>query len=171
MRLLPRTIAIMNIGFNSSPTPIYGAGPVNPQMAIDARAKDTSGTTDGVANVRPMSVAWAPALFVNAAADPSKGLTSDEFSTELSKVGVDEDTAKKLFDSFDKSKDGTLSMDEFVDGVTADNASGHSRFQDLALSYASNQTSMNALMDKGSDAIDEYWGAIRDKSKSLIATA
>ncbi|MDB6145183.1 MAG: hypothetical protein JWP80_4227 [Pseudomonas sp.] len=161
----------MHIGFNSSPTPIYGAAPVNPKMATDARAKVSSGTTDGVANVRPLSVVWAPAFFVNAAADPDKGLTSDEFASELSGVGVDADEAKKLFDSFDKSKDGSLSMNEFVDGVTADNASGKSRFQDLAMSYATNETAMNALMDKGGTAVDQYWNGIGDKSKSLIATA
>lgn len=165
----------MHIGFNSSPTPIYGgAGPVNPKMATDAKANASAfaaETTDGVANVRPLSVAWAPVTFVQADADGNNGLTSDEFAQELSRVGVGADVAKKLFDGFDKSKDGSLSMNEFVDGVTADNTSGSSTFQDLAASYETDESAMTSFMNKGSAAASQYWNGIRDSAKSLLAIA
>lgn len=163
----------MHIGFNSTATPIYGAT-VNPKMATDAKANAAAfaaGTTDGVANVRPISVAWAPGTFVEADADGSNGLTSDEFAQELSRVGVGADVAKKLFDSFDKSKDGSVSMNEFVDGVTADNASGSSTFQDLAATYETDEATLTSFMNKGSGAVDNYWNTIREKAKSLLAIA
>lgn len=163
----------MHIGFNSTPTPIYGAT-VNPKMATDAKANAAAfaaGTTDGVANVRPLSVAWAPATYANSDTDGSDGLTIDEFTKELSRAGVDADTAKKLFSSFDKSNDGSVSMDEFVDGVTADNAKGSSTFQDLAMTYALDETAYLSFTNKGAAATDKYWNGVRDNAKSLIATA
>lgn len=165
----------MNIGFNSSPTLIYGgAGPVNPKTATDAKANASayaSETTNGVANVRPMSVAWAPETFVQADADSNNGLTSDEFAQELSRDGVVADVAKKLFESFDKSKDGRLSMNEFVDGVAADNASGSSTFQDLAASNETEEATMTSFLNKGSGAADQYWSGIRDSANTLLAIA
>lgn len=164
----------MHLGFNSTATPIYGVGTVNPKMAADAKANYSayaSGTTDGVANVRSISVAWAPATFVQADADGNNGLTTDEFAQELSRVGVGADVAKKLFASFDKSRDGTLSMNEFVDGVTADNASGSSTFQDLAASYETDEATLTSFLNKGSAGAAQYWNSIRDNAKSLLAIA
>lgn len=173
----------MHLGFNSAATPIYGVGPVNPNIIKKLEAP--AGTTDGVANARPISVAWAPEIFVQADADGNNGLTSDEFAKELSRTGVDADVAKKLFDSFDKSKDGSLSMKEFVDGVTADNASdvdgvtgsgvtaasGGSTFQKLAESYETNDAVMTSFLNKGSAAADQYWNGVRNNAKSLLAIA
>jgi Ca2+-binding EF-hand superfamily protein len=94
-----------------------------------------------------------------------------EFAQQLSRVGVGADVARKLFDSFDKSKDGSLSMNEFVDGVTADNASGSSTFQDLAASNETDEATMTSFLNKGSGAADQYWNGIRGNAKSLLAIA
>ncbi|WP_397448243.1 EF-hand domain-containing protein [Pseudomonas sp. NA-150] len=156
----------------SVPTPIYGVPRITkvPAPPSDSPASGSGPATSvtlsskaqSAYGVRSFGVVWAPGMFDAADTDKSNGLNISEFATELGRVGVDADEAKKLFDSFDKSKDGTVSMDEFVDGVIADNATNtNSSFQSLALSYMSDDTTMKSFMTNESPTIDQYWNKVR----------
>jgi Ca2+-binding EF-hand superfamily protein len=74
-------------------------------------------------------------MFFQANTSKNEKLTSSEFADQLKRVGVSAETASKLFKTFDTSKDGSLSVDEYVAGVRSINSSGNTMFSDLMNSY------------------------------------
>lgn len=70
----------------------------------------------------PLTVVWSPNLFNEADSDSDGELTLDEFSKQLSQVGVREDDAEKLFNSFKKTEGNTLSLNEYMDGINTSDA-------------------------------------------------
>ncbi|MFT4436524.1 EF-hand domain-containing protein [Caballeronia sp. 15715] len=115
----------------------------------------------------PLAVAWAPQLFVQADTDNDNKLTGSEFVNLMKRAGMATDAAQALFQSFDVSKDGTLSMSEFVQGVAADQASGSTVFDKVIDSYAvsqngeSNPQSMQSFLSAGQGAAEQYWALRR----------
>jgi hypothetical protein len=112
----------------------------------------------------PLSVAWAPQLFVKGDQDGDNKLSLEEFSGLVKMAGVNSDDAKKLFDNFSKSDDGTLSVQDFVDGVRSSVNSGDKVFDHVFDSFLKTQegkfddTSYQAFMQQGGEAASQYWG-------------
>lgn len=115
----------------------------------------------------PLSVAWAPQMFVKADADNSSGVTADEFGKLLAQADVTSDQASALFSSFDTSQDGVLSVDEFVAGVQGQENSGTKTFENLLSSIVKNSDgSLNnqaaqAFLAQGEAVADRYWSGKR----------
>lgn len=65
-------------------------------------------------SVIPLTEAWGPQMFFQANTSKNEKLTSSEFADQLKRIGVSVETASKLFKTFDTSKDGGLSVDEYV---------------------------------------------------------
>ncbi|OCX25490.1 hypothetical protein BBI10_02020 [Pseudomonas graminis] len=106
----------------------------------------------------PLSEAWGPQLLVQGDKDKDNKLSISEFANQLKRVGVSLNTAKKLFESFDVSNSGTLSVDEFVAGIKSYNATGGNIFHDFARSYTQDDQSATAFLREGLSAGNAYWG-------------
>ena len=115
----------------------------------------------------PLAVAWAPQLFVQADADHDNKLTGTEFANLMKRGGMTTAAAQTLFQSFDLSNDGTLSMNEFVQGVAAVQASGNTAFGKVIDSYTTsqdgnlNQQSMQNFLSAGQSEAEKYWALRR----------
>jgi len=115
----------------------------------------------------PLSVAWAPQLFVQADADQDSKLSGGEFEALMKRVGVTTEAAQTLFNSFDASNDGSLSMSEFVQGVAATQASGNPVFDKVIDSYTVqqngnlNQQAMQDFLSAGEAEAEKYWALRR----------
>ncbi|WP_295996998.1 EF-hand domain-containing protein [Rugamonas sp.] len=140
------TAAYTNIANNSASAKAAAKDAAAPAPADDQPAStivtlsngQTSKVVEGDVNsliATPLTIAWAPETFVQGDTDRNQSLNATEFATQLKRVGVSAETAQKLFASFDTSKDGTLSIDEFVQGVKANYASGDTLFTKLVDSY------------------------------------
>jgi len=103
----------------------------------------------------PLAIAWAPQLMAQADTDKDSRLDSGEFTRLLQRAGVNADQAEKLFQSFDSSQDGKLTVDEFVDGVTQQVNDNNPLFQKLIDSYtrnpdgSNNESAVNAFLAQG----------------------
>ncbi len=117
----------------------------------------------GKLSMIPMSSLTAPQIFVKTDQDGDGKINFKEFSEQLKRTGTSEAAAKVLFDSFKKSKGGTISLDDFVDGVVAANKNGSSVFQDLYSSYVSGSdgkfdiATSDAFMASGGSVVTDYF--------------
>ena len=157
-----------------------GASKGNQPQDSSSAAKQTStvvtlsnGQTSSVTSASggltgtPLSVAWAPQMFAKADTDNSTGVTADEFGKLLTQAGITSDQASALFSSFDTSKDGVVSVDEFVAGVQSQENTGSKTFENLLHSIVDNSDgSLNgqatdAFLAQGSAVADRYWAGKR----------
>ncbi|MFJ3524254.1 EF-hand domain-containing protein [Pseudomonas sp. NPDC090203] len=110
----------------------------------------------------PLSEAWAPQLFVRAGGGGGK-LDVDQFSKQLAVVGVDAARAKSMFKDFDKSGDGTLSVDEYYEGIKAGGEKYTVLFQSLIDAYTRNadgsasEEKTNQFLAEGSAMATKFW--------------
>jgi Ca2+-binding EF-hand superfamily protein len=119
----------------------------------------------------PLTVAWAPQLFVQADANRDNQLTVGEFTDQLSRIGETADTAKALFSKFDTDDDGKLSIDEFVHGVQSNVATGGGAlFSRLIDFYTVNPNDkddkqpLNDFLAAGLAVANAYWSKTRTSS-------
>jgi hypothetical protein len=118
----------------TSPAPTPASSPstiVTLSDGSESNVTEYSGKLSGT----PLAVAWAPQMLVQADANKDEQLDSAEFAQQLERAGVTVDEAKKMFASFDKSADGALSVDEYVQGVKDSIAHGSQLFAGLSDLY------------------------------------
>lgn len=110
----------------------------------------------------PLSEAWAPQLFVRAGGAGGK-LDLDQFSKQLAIVGVDSARAKSMFKDFDASGDGSLSVDEYYEGIKAGGEKYKDLFQSLIDSYtrnadgSANEQKTNQFLAEGLALATKFW--------------
>jgi Ca2+-binding EF-hand superfamily protein len=175
-------MSIGKINESSSPYPAIGAkskaadseavAPVKPSTAGSSSSTIVTlssgaisavdeGSTTGLVGV-PLAAAWAPQMLVQGDTNKDEQLDTDEFAAQLERAGLAAEQAKKLFDSFDTSSDGILSVDEFVDGVKASIDSGDTLFSKLADSYTRdadgnlNSSALKDFLEKGRALAEKY---------------
>jgi len=135
---------------------------------ISQQTMTATNTTTGAAENQtmqsmPLAVAWAPQMFSQGDQNNDDSLSPDEFQAQLARVGVSADAAKQLFQTFDTSKDGQVSLSEFVTGVSNSIASGSHVFNDLMDSYTRdsngnlNKAAMDNFLSTGLDAANTFW--------------
>lgn len=130
-------------------------------LSNGANSSVKEGSVTGL-SATPLAAAWAPQMLVQGDLNKDAQLDTKEFAVQLKRVGIDTQEAQKLFDSFDTSSDGLLSIDEFAKGVKASIDSGVGVFTTLANSYthdAAGNFDAAALGDflaKGQALADKY---------------
>jgi hypothetical protein len=136
----PSTVVTLSSGASSS--------------VIEGSATGLSGT--------PLAAAWAPQMLVQGDLNQDEQLDTVEFAAQLHRAGVAAQEAQKLFDSFDTSSNGSLSIDEFVNGVKASIDGGDQLFSTLADSYIRdaggklNAAALNDFLEKGRALAEKY---------------
>lgn len=115
----------------------------------------------------PLSVAWAPQLLAKGDQNGDNKLDFKEFSGIVKLGGMSSDDAQKLFDTFKKGKDGTVSVDDFVSGVQAAEKSGNPIFTKAIGSFLNDANGQmmdgayQQFMAQGSALATQYWAAHR----------
>jgi Ca2+-binding EF-hand superfamily protein len=116
-------------------------------------------------SVIPLTEAWGPQMFFQANTSKTEKLTSSEFADQLKRIGVSTESASKLFRTFDMSKDGSLSVDEYVAGIRSINASGNTMFSDLMYSYTRSpdgkvdNAAEDSFLQQGGALATKYWSS------------
>jgi hypothetical protein len=116
----------------------------------------------GTLAATPLAAAWAPQTLVAGDHNQDQQLSESEFADQLERVGISADAARKLFASFDMSRDDSVDVDEFVKGVGKDVASGSTVFTQLIDSYVNNpsgsvdQQAMGDFLRKGAALARQY---------------
>ncbi|WP_397453055.1 EF-hand domain-containing protein [Pseudomonas sp. NA-150] len=111
----------------------------------------------------PLTEAWGPQMFFQADTSKNEKLTSTEFADQLKRIGVSAETASKLFKTFDTSKDGKLSVDEYVAGIRSVSSGGNTMFSDLMNSYIRSpngqidSTAEDNFLKQGNALATKYW--------------
>lgn len=109
----------------------------------------------------PLSEAWAPQLFVQAGG--GKDLDLSHFVKQLNRAGVSDANAQIMFKTFDKSGDGSLSLDEYYAGIKSGGIQNTELFQRLIDTYTRNadgsvnDTSTNQFLAQGLAVATAFW--------------
>ncbi|WP_460091720.1 EF-hand domain-containing protein [Pseudomonas sp. S2_E02] len=109
----------------------------------------------------PLSEAWAPQLFVQAGG--GKDLDRSHFVKQLNRAGVSDANAQIMFKTFDKSGDGSLSLDEYYAGIKSGGSQNTELFQRLIDTYTRNadgsvnDTSTNQFLAQGLAVATAFW--------------
>lgn len=117
----------------------------------------------------PMSVAWAPQLLVKGDSDGDRKLSFKEFAGIMRMAGMSQNDAAGLFAKFNHGKDGAVSVEDFVEGVSAAEASGNDVFTRVIQSFLNDaegkmdDEAYKKFMAQGSEVADRYWGQHRHK--------
>jgi Ca2+-binding EF-hand superfamily protein len=146
----------------AEPTNVSTPSPATTVVWGERPASEISLYTGTVSSL-PISVTAAPQLFVQADKDHDNALSLEEFKNQLKRVGVSSEAATQLFNSLNTSKGKNLSLDDFVNGVVSTNKAGNSVFQDLYVSYTTDEDGkfdmaiFNSLMAQGESVAGQYW--------------
>jgi Ca2+-binding EF-hand superfamily protein len=129
----------------------------------------SDGTTSTVVEADPSSLQatplaqlWSPQMFVQGDQNQDTQIDEEEFGQQLARVGVSEDDAKKLFQTFDSSGDGKVSPEEFIQGIRNSLGSGSDLFKNLLNSYIDDASgkldvaAFSAFMQKGQALAEQY---------------
>ncbi|MEO8643486.1 EF-hand domain-containing protein [Pseudomonas sp.] len=109
----------------------------------------------------PLSEAWAPQLFVQAGG--GKDLDLSHFVKQLNRAGVSDANAQIMFKTFDKSGDGSLSLDEYYAGIKSGGSQNTELFQRLIDTYTRNadgsvnDTATNQFLAQGLAVASRFW--------------
>jgi hypothetical protein len=110
----------------------------------------------------PLSEAWAPQLFVQAGGGNDK-LDLSHFTQQLNRAGVSDAKAQIMFKTFDKSGDGSLSLDEYYAGIKAGGSQSTELFQQLIDTYtrnadgSANEAATNQFLAQGLAVATTFW--------------
>ncbi|WP_460143237.1 EF-hand domain-containing protein [Pseudomonas sp. S3_B08] len=114
----------------------------------------------------PLSEAWAPQLFVQAGG--GKDLDRSRFVKQLNRAGVSDANAQIMFKIFDKSGDGSLSLDEYYAGIKSGGSQNTELFQRLIDTYTRNadgsvnDTATNQFLAQGLAVATAFWSRHND---------
>lgn len=153
----------------SSPNASSAAPQESYVITLSGNAPHPSKIIDVTATIEktPLTVAWAPQLLAQADSNGNNHLSLDEFASQLKRVGVDTASAKRLFDAFDTSKTGALSVDDFVEGIKRDFGSGSDLFTRLIDTYTKGPdghddvAATNKFLSDGLAQANRYWAGKR----------
>lgn len=115
----------------------------------------------------PLSEAWAPQLFVQAGGG-SATLDVSHFVRQLNRAGVSDAKAQIMFKTFDKSGDGSLSVDEYYAGIKAGGSQNTELFQRLIDTYtrntdgSANDAATNQFLAQGLAVATAFWSRHND---------
>ena len=112
----------------------------------------------------PLTVAWAPQMFSKAKSNATDdAISADDFSKQLGRIGTSSEEAAVIFNSFDVSKDGSVSLEEYATGVQSLSASGNNLFDRLLDSYTHDAAgsfsadALKAFLADGANEANAYW--------------
>lgn len=114
----------------------------------------------------PLSEAWAPQLFVQAG--DGKDLDLSHFVKQLNRAGVSDANAQIMFKTFDKSGDGSLSLDEYYAGIKSGGSQNTELFQRLIDTYTRNadgsvnDAATNQFLAQGLAVATAFWSRHSD---------
>lgn len=115
----------------------------------------------------PLSEAWAPQLFVQAGGG-SKELDISHFVKQLNRAGISDANAQIMFKTFDKSGDGSLSIDEYYAGIKSGGSQNTELFQRLIDTYTRNadgsvnDAATNQFLAQGLAVATAFWSRHND---------